>query len=374
MDDPLLQRLRQCQDQLLSLQNAVDTAEVGYWSWTADEPMKWDSSMLALFGIEMDKIPKTLDDFLMLLREGSQEAAMDAFQKVQDENKEIDLVLHPEKGNRTVRLTGRAYLSPGVAKPVVSGLCQTIDTRELTSEGHSELANFASVASHDLREPLRMITGYLRLLQERSPEALDDCAKRYIDYACEGADRMRRLIEDLLSYARMEKENIDPVPIALTNVLSEATSNLSTTIRELAAEVAIDTDCTPVVLGDSISLIRLFQNLIGNAIKFHAEGVKPQVQVGFKDGAEAGVPESWITSVKDEGIGIDSDHHELIFNLFQRLNTHDEFEGSGIGLAVCKKIVERHGGSISLESEKAGGSTFYICLPKVNKEAATNKI
>jgi PAS domain S-box-containing protein len=229
-------------------------------------------------------------------------------------------------------------------------------------DSNAELQSFASVASHDLREPLRMISSYLRLLQERSPEALDARAQRYINYACEGADHMRVLIEDLLSYSRLGTAGQQFEPVALDEVLECAIGNLSTAIKKAGAEVTVDINKSPVVSGDRSRLVRLFQNLLANAIKFHAEGSTPRVGVGFADGMIAGEPNRWVITIRDNGIGIDSDHLDLLFNVFQRLNTRDEFEGSGIGLAVCKKIVEQHKGRIWVASELGKGSTFYVTL------------
>jgi light-regulated signal transduction histidine kinase (bacteriophytochrome) len=232
-----------------------------------------------------------------------------------------------------------------------------------------ELANFASIASHDMREPLRMITSYLRLLQERSPKALDDRARRYINYACEGADRMRTLIEDLLSYARLDKSDKEFEPLALDDIMGHAIDNLSANIRDTQAEVTIAIDHAPIVMGDSIRLTRLFQNLIANAIKFNRPDQAPYVRITFKDGERAGAPDKWIVSIEDQGIGIHPDHHDILFNLFRRLNTRDEFDGSGIGLAVSKKIAEQHGGRIWFESNYGQGSTFYVALDKADSKS-----
>ncbi|CAA6691976.1 MULTISPECIES: ATP-binding protein [unclassified Lentimonas] len=238
-------------------------------------------------------------------------------------------------------------------------------TLEQVKDSNAELQSFASVASHDLREPLRMISSYLRLLQERSPDLLNARAQRYINYACEGADRMRGLIEDLLSYSRLGRSERSFEPVALDDVLEGAISNLEVAIKNVGAEVTVDINNSPVVLGDRNRLIRLFQNLLANSIKFHREGSMPRVAVDFADGHIAGEPESWVVSIQDNGIGIHADHQDLLFNVFRRLNTRDEFDGSGIGLAVCKKIVEQHHGRIWVASEVDKGSTFYVTLAKL---------
>lgn len=238
------------------------------------------------------------------------------------------------------------------------------ETLAKVQDSNAELQSFASVASHDLREPLRMISSYLRLLQERSPELLDARAQRYINYACEGADRMRTLIEDLLSYSRLGSADRVFEPVALDDVLEAAIGNLSMAIQGAGAEVTVDIDNSPVVSGDRNRLVRLFQNLLANSIKFHHEGVTPRVSVRFADGGSVGEPNQWVVAIEDNGIGIDPDHQDLLFNAFQRLNTRDEFEGSGIGLAICKKIAEQHDGRIWFASEVGKGSTFYVTLAK----------
>jgi PAS domain S-box-containing protein len=244
---------------------------------------------------------------------------------------------------------------------------QLTATLAQVQDSNVELQSFASVASHDLREPLRMISSYLRLLQERSPDALDARAQRYINYACEGADRMRSLIEDLLSYSRLDSSTRRFEPVALDEVLEGAIGNLAEAIKQSGAEVTVDINNSPVVSGDRNRLVRLFQNLLANSIKFHREGSTPRVAVGFVDGNVAGEPDRWVVTIQDNGIGIDPDHQDLLFNVFQRLNTRDEFEGSGIGLAVCKKIAEQHDGRIWFASEVGKGSTFYVTLAKLQE-------
>lgn len=235
---------------------------------------------------------------------------------------------------------------------------------ESIRDSNEELQSFASVASHDLREPLRMISSYLRLLQERYPDALDARAERYINYACEGADRMRKLIEDLLTYARMGNQQLKLEPLGLDQVFEAVIDNLSVTIKQLNADVTIAVDQSPVVLGDPVRLVRLFQNLVSNAVKFHSEGSQRRIHVSFEDGDDAGERGCWIVHVQDNGIGIDPDHTQLLFNAFQRLNTRDEYEGSGIGLAVCRKLAEQHGGRIWVKSAPSEGSCFSVSLKK----------
>ncbi len=241
---------------------------------------------------------------------------------------------------------------------------QLAQALEQSQRSNAELEAFASTASHDLREPLRMISSYLQLLKERYPEALDSRGRRYVNYASEGATRMRTLIEDLLAYSRIGKASNPHEAVALDDVIAHAIDNLAVAIQKTKAEITVDINEAPIAWGDPIRLTRLFQNLLGNAIKFQAPEQTPLVRVSFEDGAARGQPEKWIIAIEDNGIGIDPDHCNILFNLFQRLNTRDEFEGSGIGLSICKKIVEQHGGEIWFTSTRNKGSSFYVSLNK----------
>ena len=221
---------------------------------------------------------------------------------------------------------------------------------------NAELEQFAYVTSHDLQEPLRMITSYIQIIEEDYKGKLDADADQYIAFAVEGAKRMHTLVNDLLAYSRVGTRGESFMPIRLNNVLSAATANLEVAMEESHAVVTHDR--LPTVLGDESQLIQLFQNLLGNAIKFRSD-VPPIIHVGVEQ-----TKDGWEFSVHDNGIGIDMKYAERIFAVFQRLHAREEYPGTGIGLAVVKKIVERHGGRIWAESEPANGSTFYFTLPK----------
>ena len=221
---------------------------------------------------------------------------------------------------------------------------------------NKELEQFAYVASHDLQEPLRMISSYTQLLAERYGEQLDDKARKYIGYAVDGAIRLQAQINDLLTFSRVGSRGKPLEPTDSHAALGEAIRNLSATIEESRALVV--NDDLPTVRADAVQLALVFQNLVANAIKFRGEE-SPRVHVSARDqGTE------WVFSVKDNGIGIDPKYAERLFVIFQRLHTREEYPGSGIGLAICRRIVERHGGRIWFESELGKGSTFFFTVPK----------
>ncbi|WP_425450226.1 sensor histidine kinase [Virgifigura deserti] len=225
---------------------------------------------------------------------------------------------------------------------------------------NSELEQFAYVASHDLQEPLRMISSYCQLLQRRYKEKLDGDAEEFIGFAVEGAARMQRLINDLLAYSRVGTRGKPFEDTDCNDVLDAALSNLQTVVAETRAQIAHDP--LPRISGDPVQLTQLFQNLIANAIKFRKPPpdevpVAIQISAVLKDG-------DWVFSVRDNGIGIDPQYSERIFIIFQRLHDRSEYAGTGIGLAICKKIVERHGGRIWVDSAPGSGSTFYFTIPE----------
>lgn len=227
-------------------------------------------------------------------------------------------------------------------------------TEEL-ARSNADLEQFAYVASHDLQEPLRMITGYTQLLAKRYGDKLDQNANEYIAYAVEGAKRMQRLIHDLLDYSRVGTKGKEFAPADCQTIVTKTLRTLQPAIQESAATITHDS--LPTVTGDAAQLTQLFQNLIANAIKYR-DSKPPVVQVSCKQ--EGG---HWLFSVRDNGIGIDPQYANRIFVIFQRLHGRDKYAGTGIGLAVCKKIVERHGGRIWVESELGDGATFHFTIP-----------
>jgi PAS domain S-box-containing protein len=239
------------------------------------------------------------------------------------------------------------------------------ELRERTEDllrSNTELEKFAYVASHDLQEPLRMVTNYTQLLQQRYQGKLDSDADEFIAYAVDGAARMRTLINELLAYSRVGTQGAPFVLTALDDLLDDALRGLEMTLSDVDAVVTRDP--LPELWCDPTQIARVFQNLIVNAAKFH-DADPPQIHVGARLEGEG-----WVFSVKDNGIGIDPEHFDRIFVIFQRLQSRAEYEGTGMGLAIGKRIVERHGGRIWVESRPGAGSTFFFTLPAELKESA----
>ena len=229
-----------------------------------------------------------------------------------------------------------------------------VQAKEL-ARSNTELQHFAYVASHDLQEPLRMVTSYTQLLAKRYKGQLDTDADEFIAYAVDGGTRMQALINDLLTYSRVGTQGKDFELIDCEAVLDRTLVNLQAAVQE--NEAVLTHYPLPTVMADDSQLGQVFQNLIGNAIKYHGDE-QPEVHIGAE--RRNGV---WLFSVRDNGIGIDPEHAERIFLIFQRLHTRAEYSGTGIGLAICKRIVERHGGRIWVESEPGKGSSFYFTIP-----------
>lgn len=238
-------------------------------------------------------------------------------------------------------------------KLVERELRQTLDELE---RSNIELQQFADVASHDLQEPLRMIASYVQLLRERYGSKLDADADEFIDFAVEGANRLQETINDLLSYSRVSTHETEQAPVDSNQALKSALENLKAAVHESGASVR--SEPLPTVYADSFQISQLFQNLISNAIKFRGDD-PPQVEIAAVEREN-----EWLFSVSDNGIGIDKQYNERIFTIFQRLHTKEKYAGTGVGLAICKRIVERHGGRIWVESEPGHGSIFYFTIRK----------
>lgn len=238
---------------------------------------------------------------------------------------------------------------------VQNSLRELIDKLKISNK---ELEQFAYVASHDLQEPLRMVSSFTQLLERRYKSQLDDDADDYIGFIVEGAKRMKNLIDDLLAFSRLNTDVREFEVILMEVVLDDVLINLKAAIKENNAQITHEP--LPTLNGDPVQINQLLQNLIANAIKFHSHD-PPKIHISAQD-----LGENLLFSIKDNGIGIDKRHQEQIFSIFKRLHTRQEYDGTGIGLSICKRIVERHGGKIWLESEPGRGSTFFFTILNKN--------
>jgi light-regulated signal transduction histidine kinase (bacteriophytochrome) len=232
---------------------------------------------------------------------------------------------------------------------------------------NTELEQFAYVASHDLQEPLRKVTSFCQLLEDRYHDQLDARGRQYIDFAVDGATRMQTLINDLLAFSRVGRLNSGHSIVDMNQVVADAISNLGPYIDETEARVTADP--MPAVSGDASLLAAVIQNLLSNGIKFRSQVAAPVIALSVRRSGE-----DWLFTYHDNGIGIEPEYVERIFVIFQRLHPKDRYPGTGIGLAMCRKIIEYHGGRIWLDPDgESTGSTFRFTLPRLDDEAPAGR-
>ena len=300
------------------------------------------------------RVPKTTEDELGLLTD----AFNDMLTQIQHRDDALQHAHNELEERVTQRTTELSQANAALQREVGERQCAQaglqIKAQEL-AHSNAELEQFAYIASHDLQEPVRMVSSYLQLLEHRCGDKLDGEAREFINFAVDGAARMRTLIKDLLEYSRVGRRKQSVVPIDCREVFETVLRNLQAAKEEAHATVTAGT--LPTVAADPIEIMQVFQNLIGNAIKFHGPQ-PPVIRV------EAARQDSyWQFSVRDNGIGIEPEYRDRIFVIFQRLHNRAEYPGNGLGLAICKKIVERYGGRIWVDSQLGQGSTFYFTLP-----------
>ncbi len=233
------------------------------------------------------------------------------------------------------------------------------------ARSNSDLEQFAYSASHDLREPVRNVSNFVTLLKDEYADQLDDAAQQYIHFAADGARRIDALIRDLLAYSRVGRAGSEPSRLAGAELILEAQANLHQAIEEAEAVITVGDDL-PELWGRRTDLIRLFQNLLSNGLKFREPGAPASIEIGSSDGDG-----EWTLFVRDRGIGLADEYHERVFRLFQRLHTRDEYPGTGVGLAIAKKIVDHHGGRLWFESTPGEATTFFFTLPKKAKPSSS---
>jgi len=351
---------------------ALDNANIGIFTWDIRNSLfEWDDRIGRMFGIDGEGIQSNFEEFEKHIYEEDISHFNRAIQKALDGDDHLDTIF------RTRLLSGEMKYIDAKARVEkdnqgkavkMTGVCLDITAMKETTEktlfklnedllrSNRELEQFAYVASHDLQEPLRMVSSFTQLLSARYKDKLDQQAHEFISFAVDGAQRMQRLINDLLQYSRIQTRGKSLVMINMNDILNQTLHNLGIRIREKKAVVTYDT--LPEVFADDGQMLQLFQNLIENGIKFCDKN--PKVHIGVAEEND-----QFIFSVHDNGIGIEPQYFERIFQIFQRLHLKDEYGGTGIGLAICKRIVERHGGKIWVESGNGKGTIFKFTIRKV---------
>ena len=370
------QRLRKSEEALKEsegrLKISQEIAHLGSWELDlVKNILTWSDEVYRIFGLQPQEFGATYEAFLEAVHPDDRAAVDKAYSSFVHEGDTFEIehrVVRKSTGEiryvyekcRHFRdATGRIIRSVGMVHDITEHRHFEQERERLLAElqrSNKELEQFAYVASHDLQEPLRMVGSYTTLLERKYKERLDEQAHKYIHFAVDGAERMQKLIEGLLAYSRITTQGAEFKRVDLNTVFSLAVSNLSVMIQENRAEVTKDD--LPMILGDETHLVQLFQNLIGNGIKYRKFDVPPKVHLsGKKDGRNI------VLSVRDNGIGIEPKYYERIFQIFQRLHSQSKYSGTGIGLALCKRIVERHHGRIWVESLPGEGSTFFFTVP-----------
>ncbi len=341
----------------------LSAGKLATWDWKAlTNEASWNDEHYRMFGYTVGEVKPGLDAFIVRVHSEDRlrvkEDMDDALERGGDYSAEFRVtwpdgsIRHIESRGRIEHdIDGRPLRSYGVMIDVT----ERNRMKDKIIRSNAELQQFAYVASHDLREPLRMVVTYLALLEKRNKDRLDEISREYMRFAIDGGSRMRMLIDDLLAYSRMENKRHVTSRIDMNEVLSCSLIDLKAAVAESGSIVTWDP--LPTIDVDRNQMIQLFDNLIGNAIKYR-DVAAPQIHISaIQRGSE------YIFSVKDNGIGIDPKHFTRIFQMFQRLHSRDEHPGTGIGLAICKKIVELHGGSIWVESQEGEGATFFFTIP-----------
>jgi PAS domain S-box-containing protein len=349
---------------------ATHSAQLGIYDWDiVNNVLIWDELMYMVYGVNKEDFPVAYDAWEASLHPDDAARAAEELQMAVRGEKPFDTqfrILWPDGSVKYIKANGMVLRDVDGEALRMIGLNYDITERvemqehlhkanENLTRSNSELERFAYVASHDLQEPLRMVTSYLQLLERRYKDRLDGDAIEFINYAVDGSNRMKTLINDLLAYSRVGTRGKEFTQVNCNEVLDRVLFSLKPMMDEANAEITFEH--LPTIIGDQVQLEQLFQNLLGNALKFRGEET-PIINIGLKK-----EDENWLFSVRDNGIGIDPQFFEKIFIIFQRLHNREKYEGTGIGLAISKRIVERHGGRIWIESEPGNGSTFYFTIP-----------
>jgi PAS domain S-box-containing protein len=360
------------------LSRSQEIAHLGSWELDVfKNELTWSDEVYRIFGLQPQEFEATYEAFLERVHPYDRASVDEAYSSSIREGKDSYEIEHrvvrkDTGGIRWVRekcqhvrdATGKIVLSVGMVLDITERKQAEEELKKLAEDlkrSNDDLQQFAHAASHDLQEPLRTVAGFIKLLEKRYKDKLDEKAHEFIDYTIDGVKRMQMLIEDFLEYSRVGTKGGIFKPTNCSVALEQAIYNLHAAIEGSGTKLTYD--LLPTVMADTSQVSSLFQNLIGNAIKFRGDK-RPEIHIS----AEKEV-NNWIFSARDNGIGIDPKFVERIFMVFQRLHTRQEYEGTGIGLAICKKIVESHGGHIWVKSELGKGATFYFTLPVVESPA-----
>ena len=359
-------------DAKAQLEAATEAGAVGTWEWhIPDDRFVAGASLAKQFGVSPEKAREgvPLDQFASSIHEADRESVLAMVEEAMNSCGEYEAEYRTRNAEGEFRwVVARGHVEcdedgnpvrfPGALTDITERkknqqrLEETIQKLEASNE---RLEQFAYAASHDLQEPLRMVSSYLQLIERRYEDDLDPDGEEFLEFAINGAERMRQMIDSLLEYSRIETHGNPLEPTDLNGVFGDVLDDLGMQVEQSNAEITVDS--LPQVQGDRRQMRQLFQNLLDNAITYSGDN-PPRVHVSAEQSGS-----EWVISVRDEGIGIDPGHTDEIFEVFQRLNHREEYPGSGIGLALCQRIVERHGGDIWVESELGEGSTFSFTLP-----------
>lgn len=361
-------------------QLAVEGTRDGIWDWTnaRGDEVYWSPQLKKLLGYRDDELKGSIEIFFnQIIHPDDAERTRRALQE-SVQNKvpyDIEYRLQTKSGEyRWFMAKGKVYATADQTVVRMTGSITDIHERKLLeyeremlieklARSNEEMERFAYVASHDLQEPLRMVASFTQLLDQRYGDQLDERAREYLAITRESATRMQQMVADLLEYARFSRDNAANDSVVDTQVvLNEVIKNLGAPIEESSAIITYD--AMPVVACNPVNLSSLLQNLIGNAMKYQQSGKTPAIHIGAEE-----KPMFWVFSVQDNGIGIKQEYFERIFYPFKRLHTTQQYSGTGMGLAICKKVIENLGGKLWLESTPGEGSIFYFSIPKIKVEA-----
>ncbi|WNO08465.1 PAS domain-containing protein [Teredinibacter sp. KSP-S5-2] len=351
-------------------------ASVGIWDWydSSSDDAYWTPKFYELLGYENNELHASLSGFLSLLHPEDHEEVMKAVNEHIKTGIPYDIKyrLKTKSGKyKWFRASAASSLDAVGSPRRMVGTIQDINDLKLNQDklekaitqlksSNNDLEQFAYVASHDLQEPIRVISSYVQLINRRYRNTFDSDGEEFLAFIVDACKRMQTLINDLLDFSRLGRGTPEKKQVNLNEIVTNIQSFLANKIEETHAVIKVD--ALPTVIASPSQMERLFQNLIGNSLKYVKEGVPPEVRIGVEETAQ-----SWQIFINDNGIGIDPKYFDKIFVIFQRLHAIDEYSGTGVGLAVCKRIVDSHGGEIWVDSAPGEGTTFTFTLPKKNQ-------